>query len=57
MVIDENGVPSDLRVFRPLTPGLDLQAIKAVQQWRFTPAMKNGQPVAIAVLIEVNFRL
>jgi protein TonB len=57
VIIDQNGTPSDLRVFRPLIPGLDFQAIRAVRQWRFAPAMKNGLPVAIAVLIEVNFRL
>ncbi len=57
VIIDQNGSASDLRVFRSLTPGLDAQAIKSVRQWRFTPAMKNGQPVAIAVTIDVNFRL
>jgi TonB family protein len=56
-IINQNGAPSLLRVYHSLTPALDLQAIKAVQQWRFTPAMKDGQPIAIAVTIDVDFRL
>jgi hypothetical protein len=28
-----------------------------VQQYKFEPAMRNGEPVAVEVNIEVNFRL
>jgi protein TonB len=33
------------------------KAIDAVRQWRFEPALKDRQPVAVLVNIEVNFRL
>ena len=36
--------------------GLDEQAIDAVEQWRFEPAMKNDKAVAVRATIEVNFR-
>jgi periplasmic protein TonB len=37
--------------------GLDEKAIEAVRQWRFQPAMKDGQPVTVAINVEVSFRL
>jgi periplasmic protein TonB len=57
IVIDSNGVPSEIDVFRHLSPGLDASAIEAVRHWRFTPATKNNQPIALGSMIEVNFRL
>ena len=57
VVINENGVPQDIRVIRPLGMGLDQKAIEAVQKWRFKPGLKDGQPVPVAAVIEVNFRL
>ena len=47
----------DIQVERSLGMGLDEQAIDAVEQWRFEPAMKDGKAVAVAATIEVNFRL
>jgi TonB family protein len=44
-------------VQRTLGLGLDEKAIEAVRKWKFEPAMKNGQPVAVQVNVEVNFRL
>jgi protein TonB len=56
-VIGTNGAPSEVLVYRPLSPDLDAQAVNAVRQWRFKPATKNGSPIALAVEIEVNFQL
>jgi periplasmic protein TonB len=57
VVVDEKGQPQNLRVVRTLGLGLDEKAIEAVKKWRFKPALRNGQPVAVAATIEVNFRL
>lgn len=57
VILDKNGTPRDVRVIDPIGLGLDEKAIAAVSQWRFTPGMKDGQPVAVMVTIEVNFRL
>jgi TonB family protein len=57
IVVDENGVPQDINVIRPLGMGLDQKAIEAVQKWRFKPGLKDGNPVPVAAVIEVNFRL
>lgn len=57
MEIDTSGVPRNIRVQRPLGFGLDETAMDAVAQWRFRPAMKDGQPVTVTTRVEVNFRL
>lgn len=57
IVVDEKGLPRDVKVVRPLGLGLDQKAIEAVEKWRFRPGMKDGKPVAVYATIEVNFRL
>ncbi len=57
VTVDENGVPQNIQVIRPLGMGLDQKAIEAVQKWRFKPGTKDGQPVPVLANIEVNFRL
>jgi TonB family protein len=57
IIVDEHGLPQNIRVIRPLGLGLDEKAIEAVQKWRFRPAMKDGRPVKVEATVEVNFRL
>ena len=57
MVVDEKGLPRDPRVVRSLQPDYDAEALKAVKQYRFKPAMRKGKPVAVALSIEINFKL
>lgn len=55
--VDEQGNPTDLRVEQSLGYGLDEQAMDAVSHYRFSPAMRDGKPVATRIKIEVSFRL
>lgn len=57
MVVTAQGRADDIKVTQSLDPGLDVNAIGAVSQWRFKPGTKDGQPVDVAVTIEVHFRL
>ncbi len=57
IIVDEHGMPQNIRVVRPLGLGLDEKAIEAVQKWRFRAAMKDGRPVKVQATVEVNFRL
>ena len=34
---------------------LDRAAMEAVRRWRFTPAMRDGEPVSATVVIPVDF--
>lgn len=57
VVVDQEGRPREVRLARSLGMGLDEKAMDAVKMWRFSPAMKDGIPVAVRVDIEVSFRL
>jgi TonB family protein len=57
IVVDETGVPREIRVSKSLGLGLDQKAIDAVTKWRFKPGMKGGKAVPVIATIEVNFRL
>lgn len=55
-IIDARGNVEAVRVLR----GYDLlnqAAVDAVSQWRFTPALLNGQPVPVVMTVTVNFSL
>ena len=57
VVIGSDGVARDIQVKQGLDSGLDNNAIAAVQNWKFQPGTKDGQPVRVQATIEVNFRL
>jgi periplasmic protein TonB len=55
-VIDAHGTVQSVRVLRSV-PLLDDAAVTAVRQWRFTPALLNGEPVPVVMTVTVNFKL
>jgi TonB family protein len=57
LVVDKDGNPQQIKVQRSLEKGLDEKAVEAVKKWRFKPSMKDGQPVAVMINVEINFRL
>lgn len=57
VVVGPDGRVHDVRVARSLGLGLDEKAMEAVRAWKFDPARKDGQAVAVGVNIEVNFHL
>ncbi|MEO8099352.1 MAG: energy transducer TonB [Acidobacteriota bacterium] len=57
VIVDEKGVPQDIKVTRKLGLGLDEKAIEAVMKWRFKPGMKDGKAVRVLATIEVTFHL
>ena len=57
LVVGTDGRPRGVRVQKGLGMGLDEKAVAAVETWKFEPSMLNGKPVAVAINVEVNFRL
>lgn len=55
--VGTDGAVHDVRVERSLERGLDEKAIEAVRSWKFEPALKNENPVADEITVEVSFRL
>jgi TonB family protein len=57
LIVDSQGNPQDIRVTRHLGMGLDEKALEAVRQYKFKPAMYQGHPVSVQIVIEVDFHL
>lgn len=56
LIVNAQGLPESVHVTRFAGMGLDAQAVKAVTQYRFNPAMDNGKPVAVMLNVEVRFQ-
>jgi len=56
-IVDEQGMPTEIRVERSAGHGLDENAVAAVSQYRFRAATLDGKPIATRIRIEVSFRL
>jgi TonB family protein len=56
-VVEADGRVGAVHVQHSLHPDLDQQAVAAVKQWRFAPGTFQGHPTAMAVAIEMSFRL
>jgi TonB family protein len=55
-IVDEQGMPTQIRVERSAGHGLDENAVAAVSQYRFRPATLDGKPIAARIRVEVSFR-
>ena len=47
MIVDENGLPTELQVVESAGPILDDVVLKAMRTWRFEPARKDGVRVKV----------
>jgi periplasmic protein TonB len=57
LIVDAQGNPEDVHVVHPLGLGLDQKAVEAVRQYKFKPAMFQGHPVPVQLVIEVDFHM
>ncbi len=57
LIVDAEGNPQNIRVTRHLGMGLDEKAVEAVRQYRFRPAMYQGHPVAVQIVVDIDFHL
>jgi len=55
--VESDGSISHLQVARPAGLGLDENALAAVSQYKFAPAMRDGIPVTVDLYVDVNFRI
>jgi tetratricopeptide (TPR) repeat protein len=57
VVFNANGKITGVRIIRDLPYGLTAQALIALRKMKFTPAMKDGQPVSVRGKLEFSFNL
>jgi protein TonB len=57
VVVLPDGSVGDARVTKPLDPGLDAEALKTLNDWRFLPGEKDGKAVPVQVMLEMTFTL
>lgn len=55
-VIDRDGMVRDVRVLRGAPFGMAEAAVEAVRGWRFRPARRHGEPVAVYYQLTVRFQ-
>ncbi|MGB7844734.1 MAG: energy transducer TonB [Candidatus Acidiferrum sp.] len=55
-VIRPDGAVDSVQLVRGIDEQLDANAIVAFRQWKFHPATKDGQPVAIEAIVHIPFR-
>jgi TonB family protein len=53
--VDEDGLPSHVRVVKGLGHSLDEATVEAANQYRFKPATLNGKPVKTALYLTVEY--
>lgn len=55
-VIRGDGSVGEVRILRGVDDRLDVYASAALSRWRFRPAMRNGDPVALQTVVMIPFR-
>ena len=55
--VNRDGRATRMCIVQMLGMGLDEKAMEAINQWRFRPGTKDGEPVAVTSTIEVFFKL
>jgi TonB family protein len=53
----KDGSVSNVEIVTPIGLGLDEQAVAAAYHYRFKPAMEDGNPVIVELVVEVNFQI
>jgi vitamin B12 transporter len=57
LTIDTTGAVNDVQVLEPAGHGFDEAVAEAARSWRFSPALKDGQPVAARIRSRYTFAL
>ena len=56
LLISETGDVIDVKVIQELPDGLSEETVKAVRQWKYEPAVKDGQKVKVWKPITITFK-
>jgi TonB family protein len=56
-VIRRDGTVDSIQLVKGVDPQLDGNAMRALAQWKFQPALRNGEPVDLEAIVHIPFRL
>jgi TonB family protein len=57
LVIDREGNVRSAKIIKGLPMGLDQKAVETVKEWKYQPALQNGNPVSVYMNLTINFSL
>lgn len=57
LIIDTEGVPTNIRVLESDNRAFTVAALKAIVQWRFSPGMVDGETVNVRVEMPMKFSI
>jgi TonB family protein len=57
LTVAVDGTTRDIKVVKGVGYGLDEKAVETVSRWKFSPALKDGQPIEKEISVEVSFHL
>ena len=57
IIIDENGIPEDIKIATLTHKGFADAAIEAAKNYKFSPAYNQGKPVKIKVRLPMTFSI
>lgn len=55
-VIRKNGTVDSIQLVQGIDPTLDTDAMQALAQWKFRPAVSNGHAIALQAIVHIPFR-
>ena len=55
IIVDKRGVPVEVQCTKASNPLFAAAAVAAVNEWRFTPGIKDGVPVSATLSIPIKF--
>jgi TonB family protein len=55
-IIRADGSVDSVQLVRGVEPELDRNAMQALSQWKFRPALRNNRPVELETLVRIPFR-
>jgi TonB family protein len=56
-VIRKDGSVGEIQLVRGVDDQLDTNAKEALEQWRFRPGAKAGEPVELEAIVHIPFRI